>query len=101
MNNEEPQYTDEELYNYLKELPEFEHLSFPESWYKKFNIKLSKPDSFKECVESNYAAKAALTTKGFIQLPPPKDYVFPELKVNDIPLEVETKTLDNVVVISE
>jgi hypothetical protein len=95
------EYTDEELFNYLKELPEFGNLALPESWYKKFNIPLLKPDNFKEVVESNYVLKASLNTGGFIELPTPKDYVFPELKSEDIPLEVETKPLDNVVIVSE
>ena len=89
------EYTDEELFDYLKELPEFQNLALPQSWYKKFNIPLLKPDNFKEVVESNYALKASLNTGGFVEIPTPKDYVFPELKAEDIPLEVETKVLED------
>ena len=89
------EYTEDELYNYLKELPDFERLSFPESWYKKFNIKLLKPDNFKEVIESGYCEKALLETGGLVELPAPKDYKFPELKVEEIPLEVKTNMLED------
>ena len=88
------QYTDEELYNYLKDLPEFENLPLPESWYKKFNIELKKPDTFKDATENNYVNKSKLSSTGYIELPTPKNYVFPELKTEPVPLEVVSKPLE-------
>lgn len=89
------EYTDEELMNYLKQLPEFGNLPLPESWYKKFDIPLLRPDNFKESVESNYCIKSSLNSTGFIKAPTPKDYVFPEVKADNVPLEVASKVIEN------
>ena len=87
--------TDEELFNYLKDLPEFGNLPLPQSWYKKFNIPLLKPDTFKESIENNYCVKSSLRSDGIIYAQTPKNYVFPEVKANDVPLEIESKVIEN------
>ena len=87
--------TDEELFNYLKTLPEFDSLPLPKSWYDKFNLKMKKPENFKENLESNYAMNCLMTgnyvNNTIENIPEPKDYVFPEVKVDEVPLEVITK----------
>lgn len=39
-------FTDEELYEGVKDLPYFKHLPLPDHWYKKFNIPRPEPVSF-------------------------------------------------------
>jgi hypothetical protein len=39
-------FTDEELYEGVKDLPYFKHLPLPKHWYKKFNIPVPEPVSF-------------------------------------------------------
>ena len=94
--NNEKEYTDEELYNYLKELPEFDNLALPKSWIDKFNIKIKKPDSFKDCVDSLYALKMAYAPKDlpYEVFKTPADYKFEPVKVDDVPLIVESKPLE-------
>jgi len=91
--------TDEELYEYLKTLPEFESLALPKSWYDKFNIKMKQPENFKENLESNYAMKCLMTgnyiTDTIENIPEPKDYVFPDVKADFVPLEVVEKAITN------
>jgi len=86
--------TDEELYNYLKTLPEFESLPLPRSWYDKFNLKMKQPENFREAIEGNYAnmclMKGNYVSNTIENIPEPKDYVFPEVKADVVPLEVVT-----------
>lgn len=39
-------FSDEELYEGVKDLPYFKHLPLPDHWYKKFNIPKPQPVSF-------------------------------------------------------
>jgi hypothetical protein len=39
-------FSDEELYEELKNLPDFKHLPLPNHWYQKFNIPAPRPVSF-------------------------------------------------------
>jgi hypothetical protein len=90
-------YTDEELFALLKSLPEFESLPLPRSWYDKFNLKMKQPENFREAIESNYVNTCLMNgnyINDTIELQPePKDYVFPTVKADDVPLEVVTKDL--------
>ena len=56
-----------DLYESLKDLPDFECFPIPSSWFKKFNIEPRGIIGPKEYIESNYAIKMALQPK---QLPP-------------------------------
>lgn len=38
----------------LRKTPEFAHLPFPNSWYKKYDIPVPKPASFKEYITENH-----------------------------------------------
>lgn len=86
--------TDEELFAILKTFPEFESLPLPKSWYDKFNLKMKQPENFKENLESNYANKCLMNgnyiSNTIENIPEPKDYVFPEVKADAVPLEVVT-----------
>ena len=89
-------YTDEELYNYLKNLPEFNNLMFPKSFIDKFNIKQKQFDSIKETIDNQYAIKCQFLPKsGFIDMKTPDDYKFPELKKEDVKLEIKTKLISD------
>jgi hypothetical protein len=85
--------TDEQLYEYLKTLPEFDSLPLPKSWYDKFNLKMKQPENFKEAIEGNYANKCLMSgnyiSNTIENIPEPKDYVFPEVKADVVPLELK------------
>lgn len=88
--------TDEELYEYLKTLPEFEKLLFPKAFVDKFNIKQKQFSNFKECLEENYSAKCMYAPNkepGIIDIKTPVDYKFPELKADEVPLEIQSKEI--------
>jgi hypothetical protein len=85
--------SDEELYNLLKDHPLFECLPLPKSWYEKFNLKLKQPMNYRESIEGNFAIKAMFEPDDFPPetIPTPADYVFPEVKPDNVPLEIISK----------
>ena len=93
MSEQEKPISDEELYEALKDHPLFENLPLPKSWYEKFNLKLKQPLNFRECIEGNYAIKAMFEPDDLPPetIPTPADYVFPEIKPLEVPLEVISK----------
>jgi hypothetical protein len=82
-------YSDEQLFAILKQLPDFENLPLPKSWYDKFNLKMKKPETFRETLESNYALKCSFGEKDFpLEIKKtPEDYAFVPLVVDVVPLE--------------
>lgn len=48
-------YTDEELYNLVKDMPDLHLFPLPKHWYKKYNIPFALPETVKESKENNYA----------------------------------------------
>lgn len=60
-------YTDDELYAMLKDLPDFKSYPLPSSWYKKYNIPPVEVIEPREYIASNYAFKCAFAHK---DLPP-------------------------------
>ena len=91
----QPTISDEELYNLLKTHPQFECLPLPKSWYEKFNLKLKQPMNFRECLESGYALKVQYQPDDLPPetIPTPADYVFPDVKPEEVPLEVVSKEI--------
>ena len=75
------------LYEELKQLPDFDCLPIPASWFKKFNIPPRNPLNPREYIESNYAMKMSFQPKDLppliidepqqngklIEAPPPED----------------------------
>lgn len=75
------------LYEELKQLPDFECLPIPASWFKKFNIPPRNPLNPREYIESNYAMEIAFKPKDLppiiidepqqngklVEAPPPED----------------------------
>ena len=55
--------TDEELYNAMKDLPDFDCYPIPQSWFKKFNLPVRNPITVREYIESGYAMKMAVAPK--------------------------------------
>lgn len=61
------EYTDEELYAMMKDMPDFECMPIPQSWFAKFNIPPRNPVPVREYIHSNYAVVMAQKPK---DLPP-------------------------------
>lgn len=59
--------TDEEIYNLIKDAPDFDCFPIPASWYEKFKIAPHKTLNPHEFVESEYTMKIAFQKK---DLPP-------------------------------
>ena len=56
-----------DLYNLLKDLPDFECFPIPTTWFKHFGIPPRNPITVKEFISSNYTANCATARK---ELPP-------------------------------
>lgn len=67
MPDETKSYTDEELYNMMKDLPDFRCFPIPVSWFKKFNIPPLEVINPREFIKSEYTVKCSLEEK---DLPP-------------------------------
>ena len=58
---------EQSLYDELKQLPDFDCLPIPQTWFKKFGIPPRNPISTREFLESQYTMKCAWSPK---DLPP-------------------------------
>ena len=86
------QKTDEELYNELKDLPDFHRLPLPESWYKKFNIERPSAINMKQYLqEKMYVRDLEVPTE--IRTEPAPGGVRPLLEVEQPKVEIITKTV--------
>ena len=90
--------TEDEIYNMMKDLPDFLNFPFPKHWYEKYNIPLLKPKNPKEAMEDDHAFKCMVASHS---LPPiiirePIDGGrFPDVKIPEpIITLVETKEFD-------
>ena len=54
---------EDQLYNLLKDLPDFLNYPLPARWFKKYNIPPLEPTNVKEYIHSNYAFKCMFTPK--------------------------------------
>ena len=76
-------FTEDEIYNMMKDLPDFLNFPFPTHWYEKYNIKLLRPKNSKEALEEDHAYKCMYAQK---DLPPifikePEKSKYPEVKI--------------------
>lgn len=55
--------TDEEMYAMMKDMPDFECMPIPQSWFKKFHIPPRNPVPVREYIHSNYAVVMAQKRK--------------------------------------
>lgn len=58
---------EDELYEQLKQLPDFLSYPLPARWFKKYNIPPLEPTNVREYIHSNYAFKQMFSPK---DLPP-------------------------------
>lgn len=92
--------TDEErqLYEALKQLPDFECFPIPQSWFKKFNIPPRNPMSVREYIHENYAMKMAVAPKDLppiiIDEPQQGGKLVEVPAVEDIPVEVISRPFE-------
>ena len=54
---------EDELYNELKQLPDFDRFPLPTHWYKKYNIPFPNPFNTKEFIQSDYTFKMMFSPK--------------------------------------
>jgi len=54
-----PSMTDEEIYNALKQMPDFDRFPLPAYWYDKFNIPKPTIPSFQEALNLHYKTQNA------------------------------------------
>jgi hypothetical protein len=83
--------TDEELYEILKDLPDFDRLPLPKHWYEKFNIPPPKILSFMQAYE--LMIKTANAPGPLVKTetrPPAEGGVRPLLEVEPVKVEVIT-----------
>ena len=59
--------SEDELYNMMKDMEDFDSMPIPSGWFKKYNIPLREAVAPKEFIESNYTLKRAVEIK---DLPP-------------------------------
>jgi len=88
-------FTDEELYEGVKDLPYFKHLPLPKHWYKKFNIPVPEPVSFQ-----TYAMERRWMEHKFdegityeVRNEPAPGGVRPLLEPEEIPMEVISESV--------
>jgi len=89
---------EDELYNQMKDLPDFLNYPFPKHWYKKYNIPLLGPENMKQTLENNYAYKCMVAPKDLPPLiirKPIDNGRFPDVKIPEPDvLIVEEKPFD-------
>jgi hypothetical protein len=59
--------SEDELYNMMKDMEDFDSMPIPSAWFKKYNIPLREAVAPKEFIESNYTLKRSIEIK---DLPP-------------------------------
>ena len=62
-----PEVDEDTMYAQLKDLPDFECLPLPASWFKKYGIPPREATAPREFIESNYTMRMAIEPK---DLPP-------------------------------
>jgi hypothetical protein len=87
---------EDELYNALKDLPDFDRLPLPESWYKKYNLRRPEPVDFKTfAMERRWLAHKYDSDLTFeIRKEPAPGGVRPILESEPIPVEIIQKPID-------
>lgn len=88
---------EEELYNTLKDLPDFDRLPLPEHWYKKFNIPRPEAVTLQDFALSRAWLKHKYDSniKYEIRDEPAPGGVRPIIEAEPIPVEIITKELTN------
>lgn len=86
-------FTDEELYETLKDMPDFQKFPLPEHWYKKFNIEKPLAKTFQEFALGRdwlqHKFDSDITYE--IRTEPAPGGVRPIIESEPIPVEIVTK----------
>lgn len=61
--NLKAEQAEDELYQMLKDLPDFRSLPLPNRWFKKYNIPPIEPTNVRDYIHSNYAFKCMFAPK--------------------------------------
>ena len=87
--------TDEELFEMMKNHPEFENLPKPASWFKKFNLEPIKARNFKEFIDDKAWEKARemIVDEREIRKEPVPGGVRPVLPSEEIPVEIISRPI--------
>ena len=87
-----------DLYEALKDLPDFDCFPIPQSWFKKFNIPPRGVVNPREFIESNYTMKMSIAPKDLPPLiinEPQKDgKLFPLIAEEPIPVELVSRQFE-------
>ena len=92
--------TDEEIYNSLKDLPDFDRFPLPKDWYEKFNIPPPKIPTLRDALKAHYEAQLAYLNSPEVPVevrPPAEGGVRPILDVVQAEMKViPGKTLQDI-----
>lgn len=84
--------SDDEMYNAMKDMPDFECMPIPAEWFKKYHIPIREAVAPKEFIESNYTIARAVEVKDLPPIiidDPQRDGALVEVpKEEEIPVEV-------------
>lgn len=87
-----------ELYEALKDLPDFDCFPIPQRWFKEFNIPPRNPITPAEYIKSNYATRMMFAPKDLptiiIDKPQKDGKLIPFAPPEDIPVEVVSKPFE-------
>ena len=61
--NPKAEQAEDELYQMLKDLPDFLNLPLPARWFKKYNLPPIEPTNVRDFIHSNYAYKCMYAPK--------------------------------------
>ena len=92
-------YTEDELYNIIKNQPDFDCLPLPARWFKKYNIPPVETIDFGTFAKSRYTTRCAIAPKdlpAIVTKEPIRDLsgnikLYKMLPPEDIPIEVISK----------
>ena len=86
-----------QLIEELRNTPDFAHLPFPKDWYKKYDIPVPKPASFKEYITENHWYKCHFDphVAREVRTEPAPGGVRPVPEPEVLPVEVITKQIEN------
>jgi len=90
-------FTDEELYEAIKDMPDFQKFPLPEHWYKKFNIEKPLPKTFQDFALGRdwlqHKFDENITYE--VRTEPAPGGVRPIIESEPIPVEIITRDLTN------
>jgi hypothetical protein len=88
--------TDDQLFEMMKNHPEFEHFPKPASWFKKYNLEPVKARNFKEFIDDKAWEKSRekFVSEREIRRDPVPGGVRPVLPSEEIPVEIISRPIE-------